>query len=214
MAVTGSGAPTLRALSEWESKTLLALPGPAEIRSHGVGEAVAFARLHGQVVGKVSGHAHKTEVGGVRLGLDAAGVAEVWAELAGLGDGTVLIAEQCRGDFELILGAVRDPQFGDTATIGLGGEQAELLNDVVAVLLPLADGELESALAQLRMAPLLHGYRGRAAVDLAALERMLERLAEVLATHPDIEEIDCNPILIRAGSPLVLDALVVVRDGC
>lgn len=213
MGVTGSGAPTLKALSEWESKSLLALPGPDEIRSRDVEEAIAFAQIYGQVVAKISGHAHKTEVGGVRLGLDADGVARVWAELAALGDGTVLIAEQCRGDFELILGTVRDPQFGDTATIGLGGEQAELLNDVVAVLLPLVDGELESALAQLRMAPLFHGYRGRAAVDLAALERVLKRLAEVLATHPDIEEIDCNPILIRGGSPLVLDALVVVRDG-
>lgn len=210
MGVNEAASTRARALSEWESKALLGLPGPAEIRSRTVAAAVEFAADHGRVVAKASGVAHKTEVGGVRLGLDVDGLRACWAELAGLGDGTVVVAEQVTGDHELIIGAARDPRFGPMLTIGLGGELAELIDDAVAILAPVEDGELETAIASLRTAALFSGYRGRAPVDLAGLRRVLDRLGEVLVRDPSVLEIDCNPVLVRDGRLCVLDALVVV----
>ncbi|WP_344077061.1 acetate--CoA ligase family protein [Luedemannella helvata] len=200
-------------LTEWESRALLALPGPAQALTRSVTEAVDFAARYERVVAKVSGVAHKTEVDGVRLNLSVAGVRACWAELAALGDGTVIVAEQVTGSHELIIGAVRDPQFGPVVTIGFGGELTELLDDAVALLAPVEEGELERAISTLRTAPLFYGYRGHPAVDLVAIRAILDRLSAVLDEDPAVVEIDCNPVVVRNGKPCVLDALVVVEAG-
>lgn len=196
------------ALTEWESKALLrGAPRPRETLTRSLEEAVAFARsLGGPVVAKASGMQHKTERNAVRMDAD---VAAVWDELAALGDGTVLVAEQVRGELELIAGGLRDPQFGPIVSIGLGGVAAEVFQDVAFLLAPLAPGELERAIARLRCAPLFDGYRGRQPVDRPALQRILDAVAALLVSDPQVVEVDVNPILVRAGCPLVADALVV-----
>jgi hypothetical protein len=199
-------------LSEWESKVLLGdLPRPAEALTRSREEAVAFASELGRpVVAKASGMAHKSERGGVRLDAD---VTAVWDELAAMGDGTVLVAEMVRGELELIAGGLRDPQFGPLISLGLGGVAAEVLGDVVFLLAPRLPGELERAIGELRCAPLLRGYRGRPPVDLTELGRILDAIGSLLERDPDVVEVDCNPIAVCQGRPLVLDALVVRRPG-
>ena len=195
-------------MNEWESKRLLGdVPRPREALTRSRQEAVAFAASLGvPVVAKASGLEHKTERGAVRLGAD---VAEVWDELAALGDGSVLVAEQVSGELELIAGGVRDPQFGPVVSLGLGGVAAEVLQDVAFMLAPTVPGELERAIGRLRCAPLLRGHRGRPPVDRAALQRIVDAIGGLLLSDPGVLEVDCNPVLVRAGCPLVVDALVV-----
>jgi hypothetical protein len=201
-------------LSEWESKQLLGtdLPRPREILSSTVAEAVGFARgLRGPVVCKASGVGHKTEGGLVRLGLDADGVASEWDELAAGGDGHVLVAEQLAGELELIAGGLRDPQFGPLVSIGLGGIAAEIMGDVAFLLAPPEPGELDRAIDRLRGSALFDGYRGRPPVDRAALGRIVGAIARLLDGNASVVEVDCNPILVVGGAPVVADALVVTR---
>ena len=203
-----SGGGQVRPLTEWESKALLgAVPRPREALTRSRAEAVAFAQsIGGPVVAKASGVVHKTEHGGVRLGAD---VAAVWDQLAVLGDGTVLVAEQVRGELELIAGGVRDPQFGPIVSIGLGSVAAEVLQDVAFLLAPTAPGELDRAIGWLRAAPLFDGHRGRPPVDRGQLQRILDAIGGLLVADPDVVEVDVNPIVVVDGCPLVVDALVV-----
>jgi acetate---CoA ligase (ADP-forming) subunit beta len=198
----------MRPLTEWESKALLGdVPRPREALTRSRGEGVAFAAaIGGPVVAKASGVMHKTEHGAVQLGAD---VAAVWDHLAALGNGTVLVAEQVRGELELIAGGVRDPQFGPIVSIGLGGVAAEVLQDVAFLLAPIAPGELDRAIGRLRSAPLFDGHRGRPPVDHGKLQRILDAIGGLLAADPDVVEIDVNPIVVVDGCPLVVDALVV-----
>jgi acetate---CoA ligase (ADP-forming) subunit beta len=198
----------VRPLTEWESKSLLGdVPRPREALTRSRAEAVAFAAaIGGPVVAKASGVVHKTEHGGVRVDAD---VDAVWDHLAILGDGTVLVAEQVRGELELIAGGMRDPQFGPIVSIGLGGVAAEVLQDVAFLLAPTAPGELDQAIGRLRAAPLFDGHRGRSPVDRARLQRILDAIGGLLVADPDVVEIDVNPILVVDGCPLVVDALVV-----
>jgi hypothetical protein len=133
----------------------------------------------------------------------------VWDELARLGDGTVLIAEQVRGELELIVGGVRDPQFGPVVSVGIGGVAAEVFGDAVFVLSPTEPGELERALTGLRAVRLLDGWRGAPPVDRDALGQIVDAVGRLLAEDESVVEVDCNPVLISGGLPLVLDALVV-----
>jgi acetyl-CoA synthetase (ADP-forming) len=201
-------------LSEWDSKQLLGdrLPRPREARTTTVEQARRLpSEWGGRVVAKASGVAHKSDAGLVRLDLDAAAVAAVWQDLADAGDGTVLVAEQVGGELELIVGGRRDETFGPLVTVGLGGVGAEIFDDVVVLLSPPLPGELDAELDRLRSAPLLNGYRGAVPVDRRALAGIVAAVADLLARDPDVTEIDCNPVLVRDGQPVVLDALVVKR---
>ena len=203
--------PQITELSEWDSKQRLAgLPTPREVLTTTVEEAIdACEDLGGRVVCKASGVAHKSELGLVRIGLDAAGVRSNWEELAAGGDGTVLCAELVSGELELIVGGLRDPHFGPVVSIGIGGVATEVFGDIAVILAPPEPGELDEALATLRGATLLRGYRGSQPVDIAALEQVVMAVSNLLETDPSVVEVDCNPVLISNGKPLVLDALVV-----
>jgi hypothetical protein len=198
-------------VTEWESKGLLGdVPRPREKLTRSRAKAVEFAaQLDGPVVAKASGVAHKTEAGAVRVGLDAAGVERCWDELARLGDGTVLIAEEVRGEYELIVGGLRDAQFGAVVSVGLGGVAAEVFRDAAFALAPLEPGELDSALDGLRGARLLAGWRGAPALDRGELAKIVDAVAGLLDRDPGVVEVDCNPVIVRDGRPLVADALVV-----
>jgi len=203
------------ALTEWESKERIgaALPRPQERLTTTVEEAVDHQRhVGGPVVAKASGVAHKSEQGLVRRGLDAAGLQECWADLAAAGDGSVLIAEQRTGELELLVGGIRDPQFGPLVTVGLGGVTAEVDPDLVFLLAPLEPGELERAIRRLRAAPLFFGFRGRTPVDLDALADVVDGVGQLLLADPTVLEIDCNPVLVDDGRLWVLDALVILAD--
>ncbi len=205
----------MRALNEWESKIRLGeqLPRPAEILALSRAQAQQFAdSLNGPVVAKASGVAHKTEAGLVRFNLGSADIAEAWDELSAVGDGAVLLAEQLDAELELIVGGYRDPAFGPLVTIGIGGIAAEIFSDLVAILAPPEQGEMCRALLQLSGRRLLDGIRGGPAVDLEALAHIVEAVAGLLISDAEVAEIDCNPVMVCKGKPLVADALVVMSD--
>jgi acetyl-CoA synthetase (ADP-forming) len=206
----------MNTLNEWDSKQRLGeqLPRPAEIRATSRAEAEQFAaRANGPFVAKASGVAHKTEGGLVRLRLPATEIGDAWDDLAAAGDGSVLIAEQIVAELELIVGGYRDPAFGPLVTIGIGGIAAEIFGDMVAILAPPEQGELEKAVRHLAGNRLLQGIRGGPAVDLAALGRVIEAVSDLLCADPMVAEIDCNPVMVQDGVPIVADALVVLKDA-
>ena len=204
----------MRTLSEWASKAALGgdIPRPEERLTRSPTEALAFARRLGRpVVAKAGDLAHKSEFGAVRVGLDLEGLAAAWPELAALGDGTVLVAEQVKADLELFVGGLRDPQFGAVVSVGLGGVAAEVLKDVVFLLAPPEPGELVRALGELRGAALLDGHRGGPPLDRPALSRIVEAVSRLLLEDESVVEVDCNPVLVTAGRPVVADALVIKK---
>jgi acyl-CoA synthetase (NDP forming) len=165
--------------------------------------------------------AHKSDVGGVLLGLDdhdavVAGYAQI-ADLGrslGLADARVMVQPMLSGDghdLELIVGAHRDLSFGPVVTVGLGGVLVDVLQDSVSLLPPFAPEEARRALGRLRGAPLLAECRGRAARDSEALVDLLVRFGEAVADLGDaMEEMELNPVMVRAAGDGVvgLDALV------
>jgi hypothetical protein len=205
----------VKTLSEWQSKRRLeGLPYPQEQLAASRAQAHEFvAALARPVVAKASGVAHKTEGGLVRFGVDERSIGPIWDELAAAGDGTVLLSEQISAELELIVGGYRDPSFGPLVTIGIGGIAAEIFNDVVALLAPPEPGEVAVAVKQLSGRKLLQGIRGTPPVDLDALARILGIVADLLVKDPMVAEVDCNPIMVCKGKPVVVDALVVLADG-
>ncbi len=206
----------MKTLNEWESKQRLGgqLPRPNEILASSRAQAEEFAaEISSPIVAKASGVAHKTEGGLVRLGLGSADIGAVWDELAAAGDGTVLLAEQLDAELELIVGGYRDPGFGPLVTIGIGGIAAEIFSDLVAILAPPEEGEVRNAVKQLTGRRLLEGIRGGPALDLDELNRIVVAVAALLESDSEVTEIDCNPVMVCNGKPLVADALVVLNNA-
>ena len=203
----------MRPLTEWESKQRLgpSIPTPAETRASSREEAEAFcAGIHRRIVAKASGVAHKTEGGLVRFGITLDTVGRAFDELAAAGDGTVLLAEEIEAELELIVGGYRDDSFGPVVTVGIGGIAAEVFADIVAILAPPEPGEVAAAVERLAGSRLLAGIRGGPPVDLEALADIVDAVASLLVEDPSVQEIDCNPVMVTSGRPVVADALVVL----
>ena len=111
---------------------------------------------------------------------------------------------------ELIVGARRDPRFGPVALVGLGGVYAELIDDVAAGLAPVTEAYAFDLLQSLRGASLFAGLRGRPALSLEAAARSLAAVSRVAAAHPEIAEVEVNPLLVTRTSAIGLDARVVL----
>jgi acetate---CoA ligase (ADP-forming) len=164
----------------------------------------------------VAGLAHKTEAGGVRIGLvDEAGVHRAAGELLGLplpGGSSrrgLLVSRQITG-VELILGARRDPTFGPVVVAGLGGVLAEVLDDVAIRLAPVHHDEAAAMLDELRGAAILAGVRGRPGIDRAVVVDAIVRLGDLLVGDSTILEVDCNPLISGPDRTAAVDALVVL----
>jgi acetyltransferase len=177
--------------------------------------AAAFADLGAPVVVKVLSPeiAHKTEAGGVIVGVKTKADLEAALDridaIKTRGSKAYLIEAMAGPGVELIVGAVRDETFGPIVMLGLGGVAAEALKDTTSRLAPLAveDG-LEMA-GELRAQALLDGFRGAPEVDRAALAGILVSLGRLLAEHPEIAEVEINPLRATAKGLVALDALVV-----
>jgi len=212
-------------LSEYASKRLLASYGVPLAREALVDSAsaaaAAAAELGFPVALKLCGDAvaHKTERDLVRLNLgDASAVEAAARELLGRAlpeDGEVglLVAEMVRGNRELIAGVVRDPVFGPCVMLGLGGVLTEALGDVVFAAAPLEESEARRLLGALQASHLLGEFRGEPPVDADALVGLLVGLGRLASERPDIASIDINPLIVRAGLPVAVDALVELADG-
>ncbi|MFI1398715.1 acetate--CoA ligase family protein [Streptomyces sp. NPDC020681] len=157
---------------------------------------------------------HKSDAGGVALKLadrDAllAAYREMDARLGASAYSVEAMADLTDG-IELIVGVNQDPRFGPVAMVGLGGVLTEALHDVAFSLAPVPADRAEQLLRSLRTASLLDGVRGRPAVDVAAAAAVIERITAVAAAHPEIAELEVNPLLVRPDGVLALDARAVL----
>lgn len=214
-----------RTLSEAGSKSLLAsygIPFPDERHASSAADAVAAADEIGYpVVAKLNGPgiAHKTERGLVRLGLvDRAAVETAATELLAAatpedGEVSVLVAPMLHATRELIAGLNRDPQFGLTVMVGVGGILAEAIGDVSIRLVPIAPVDATDMLDDLSTQALLGPFRGEPGVDRDALVELLLGLSRAGAEHPELVSADLNPVLIVTGKPIAVDALIEVVDA-
>ncbi|MDX1434732.1 MAG: acetate--CoA ligase family protein, partial [Gammaproteobacteria bacterium] len=194
------------------------------------GEAVAAARELGLPAAmKVSSPdvAHKTEAGGVRLGIasesDAAAAFEsILADVARRHCGArvdgVLVSPMITDGVETLIGIQRDAVFGPVVVLGMGGVLVEILDDVSMRIAPFDEREAEAMARELRGWPVLAGARGRGPFDLDALYAALARLSRFAADNADnIESVDINPfVVLPAGrGAMALDALIVTsRNSC
>lgn len=209
-------------VSEHDAKALLARYGVPVTREQLVttreGAIEAARQLGGDdpVVLKVSGDvAHKSEIGGVRLGVVDDDVGSTFDELARLGSGEVLVCEQIAAGVEAIVGVASDPLFGPTIMVGLGGIFAEVLRDVQFLIPPFHEADVRRAIDALHGRAMFDGVRGAPAADVDSLVELLmnmQRLVNDLG-H-DIAEIDINPVIVRPRNEgaVAVDALVVKRD--
>ncbi len=195
-----------RLLDEAEGKALLAAAGVTVPRAVSAPtlDGLDTAGLTPPFALKGLGFAHKTEAGAVRLGLASLAGQDEMAGATGY-----LLEEMVTGVVaEMLLGLRRDPVYGVTLTLGMGGVTAEVLADTVTLVWPVAEDEVLAALRRLRLWPLLDGYRGRAKADAAALAAMAVRLGAAMAADPALEEIEINPVLLRETGAVAVDALV------
>jgi acetate---CoA ligase (ADP-forming) len=174
-------------------------------------EAVAAALQIGYpVVLKALGQTHKSDAGGVVLNISGEGqLRAAYADVA-----RALEPERCTVErmapltdgIELLIGARWDPRFGPVALAGSGGLYAEILRDTAVRLAPVTEAEAEAMLRALRIAPLLTGARGRPPLDIASAATALAALSRVAATHPELAELEINPLLVTRTEAIALDA--------
>jgi succinyl-CoA synthetase beta subunit len=169
--------------------------------------AEAAAALGFPVVLKAMGIAHKTEAGAVALGLTCPG--SVRDAATGMGGAAFLVEEMITGGVaELLVGVIRDPAHGYVLTLGAGGVLTERLADTVSLLLPAEPEDIRAALDRLRIAPLLHGYRGAPAADFDALVAAICAVqACALAHAAQLHELEINPLIATPERAVALDAL-------
>ena len=185
--------------------------------------AAAAAELGGEVALKAiaPGLVHKSDAGGVRLHLAgpqatltaALEVAAAVSQATGTAPTGFLVQRMAPAGVEMLVGVVNDPQFGPTIACGAGGTLVELLKDVSVRLSPLTRGDACTLLRELRSFPLLEGYRGSPRCDSAALEDMLVRVSALAEDHPEIAEMDCNPVIVGVSGATVVDARVRVAPA-
>jgi len=218
--VPAADGDSVRVLDEAESKRILTdcgIPVPPSRVVHGIDEAVAAAGELGYPVAvKTLGVAHKTDVGGVKLGLGGPDeVAVAVAEISGLA-GAYLVESMVEGAVaELIVGVARDVQFGPYLLVGGGGILVELMKDSTSLLLPIDKDTVIRALRGLKSAPLFAGFRGSARADLGAAADAVLAIASLVQREPGfIVELDINPLMVLAEDQGVVaaDALISVKN--
>ncbi len=214
-------------LSETESKRLLQEAGISVEMTHvavTADDAAQYAEEAGYpVVLKIASPdiAHKSDVGGVAVGLEDAEsvraeframLERVRAAAPGARIEGVAVQHMADAGTEVIIGATLDPQFGPTIMFGLGGVFVEVLKDVSFRVVPLTAEDAASMVREIRGLPILQGVRGQAGVDLEAIERMILQVSEFVAAHEEIAELDLNPVIAYPDGAIAVDARIVLTS--
>jgi len=219
-------------LTEVEAKELLAAYGIPVVKTAVVATPEDAGRAAGAIISQTGSCVlkilsvditHKSDVGGVRLGLETpeqvvevatAMLARVKATCpqARVTGFTIQPMTRLAGAHELLLGISTDPTFGPLVTFGAGGVAVEAMRDVAHALPPLDMNLARELMRQTRVWRLLQGYRDRPPADLDAIALTLVKLACLAANHPEIREIDINPLLAGANQVIALDARVRIAD--
>lgn len=179
-------------------------------------DAVSAAmRMGFPVALKAQGPLHKTEAGGVKLGLqDETEVREAYLEMTSrLGDQMTgaVIQQMISGGVEVMVGAMADPMFGHLVVYGAGGTLVELLSDVAFRIHPLTDADTQDMLNEVRWSKLLAGFRGAPPSDIGALRDILMRLSHLLTLCPEIREVDINPVKVLPSGAAAVDARIRIE---
>jgi acyl-CoA synthetase (NDP forming) len=183
------------------------------------GALAAFAQLDKPVAVKIAASdiAHKTEAGGVVLNVrDDKGLAEALDRIARIPTSTpgrVLIEEMAPAGVEMIIGGVRDPSWGPCVVIGLGGVLAEAVSDSSVGLAPLSENDVARMLDGLRGRKLLDGFRDLPRCNRSAIAATAIAVGRLLLDHPEIAEVEINPLRVNESGALALDALVVLKGS-
>jgi acetate---CoA ligase (ADP-forming) len=210
-------APPVAADDYWSARKLIVgagVPFPAARVARTVKESVQAAHEVGfPVVVKALGLTHKSDAGAVVLDLpDGNAVRDTCHRLADRLDppGFVIEAMVCvASSVELIVGVRQDPRFGPVGLVGLGGVHAEIFRDTACALAPVSDERARELVESLACMPLLRGARGREPVDIDAVTRVVTQLSDLAAGHPELAEIEINPLLATPEGALGLDARAV-----
>ncbi len=211
-----------RALSEYESARLLAGYGIPTAKSvlaqkwndvkkaaTGIGYPVVLKVCSPEV-------SHKTESGLVAV--DLRNEADLEAAFKRIGaaspvkDAAFLVQEMVKGGRELVVGMVRDPQFGPCVMFGLGGIYTEILGDVTFRPAPLGESDAEEMIGEIKGHKILGAIRGMPAVDRDALAACLVAMGRIGMEQEEIQAIDVNPLIIRGNKPVAVDALVIFKE--
>jgi acyl-CoA synthetase (NDP forming) len=189
-----------------------------EMTARNLNEALRAAEKTGYPVvlkGRVEGKVHKTEAGLVKSDLwTKKNLRAAYEEMSLLKPkpASFLIQPMLKGDLELIVGTVRDPQFGPAVMLGLGGIHAEVYRDVIFRLPPLTEPDVVQMVSELKGKALLSGYRGSKPINMKSLGDWLIKLGWLVLTFEKIQEIDVNPLLIVDGEPIAVDATILLRS--
>jgi acyl-CoA synthetase (NDP forming) len=208
-------------LSEYESKLLLAqygIPVTREIVVEHETDLISAAQDIGYPLvlkGCSSEISHKTETNVIRLDIrtdEEASTAfrQIKANMNGRAGG-VLVQEMVKGQRELMAGLTRDPQFGPCVMFGLGGIFTEILKDVSFRLAPLKRLDALDMMQEIKGHKILEAVRGMEPVNTDIMAQVLISLGDIGVENDPIKEIDINPLIIRSGKPVAVDALVVLR---
>lgn len=211
-------------LTEYESKQVLAsygIPVTREILAGERNDFIAAVREIGfplVLKGCAPNITHKTEQGMVRVDVrteaEALAAYEDLTASMGTGDGSILVQEMIHGKRELMVGLTRDAQFGPCVMFGLGGIFTEILKDVSFRVAPLQLKDATDMMNEIRGRKILEAIRGMEAVDRDSLAHILVTMGRIGLDNDPIQEIDVNPLIVREGKPVAVDALVVLtRDG-
>lgn len=210
-------------LSEYDGKRLLAAYGIPVSRERLVGNltqarAAAKALKFPVVLKACSPDAtHKTEKGLVAVNLaNDRQLADAFRDLSKRAgkryDGDYLVQEMVKGDREIMMGMIRDPQFGPSVMFGLGGIFTEIFEDVVFRVAPVKKRDALKMVREIKGHRILDAVRGMKPVDLDVLTKSIVALGKLALGHPAIREIDVNPLIVRRDRPIAVDALVVLGD--
>jgi len=213
-------------LTAVESKELLKQAGIPVVEAklaRSKKEAVSMSKETGfPVVLKISSPdiVHKSDSGGVRLGLaNATQVGNAYSKIMSsikqkypkaVIQG-VSVQKMAPPGMEVIIGMSKDPQFGPVITFGLGGVLVEILKDVSFRIVPVSGKDASEMVKEIKGYPLLLGYRGQEAVDIASLEKLIVKVAQFIEQNPKIKELDLNPIFAYKDNAIAVDARIILE---
>jgi len=208
-------------LTEYESKQILASYELPVTREELVSSPQDLLKAAGRIgyplviKGCAAEIAHKTEKGLIRVDVRndeeaATAFGEISAAMNGASGGAVLVQQLVKGQRELVIGLIRDPQFGPCVMFGLGGIFTEILRDTVFRVAPLEKQDALDMMQEIKARKILEEIRGMAAVDKDMLAEMLITVGRIGIENDRIKEIDINPVIISGGKPVAVDALIAL----
>ena len=187
------------------------------VRDANAVEAAAGELDAGLLVVKAAGLNHKSDRGGVRLHLPDPASARTAADelLADLGPEALPLLVQQQGDgTEILIGIRRDAKLGPAVLVGTGGTKAEIEKDVAYMVAPVDRSDATRALRELRLWPILAGYRGSSELDVDALVTTIVDVSRLAVEDPHIIELDLNPVLVSTTGAVTVDVRIVVENEC